>query len=218
VSIIKSVPNLISYLHKFSWNFSQFLAIYFELFSSEVIFNTENTDKWGPPVSAPSPCGCHMPALLARLKGAVGTPHRHPNSPPDRAPLSAPSPRLARAVPTAHSPGPKPPPCCPKPPHCCSSTALTPSLPAAPRQVSRATGRRCRLRAAANSPFVSPSQDRCRPPEPSPRRRTPSSIQFFSPSPSTRSSGELSPPPPCPVGSLSAVGARAPPFAPLLPL
>jgi hypothetical protein len=34
VSIIKSVPNLISYLHEFPWIFSQFLAIYFELFLS----------------------------------------------------------------------------------------------------------------------------------------------------------------------------------------
>jgi hypothetical protein len=32
VSIMKSVPNLIYYLHEFVWNFSQFLAIYFELF------------------------------------------------------------------------------------------------------------------------------------------------------------------------------------------
>jgi hypothetical protein len=30
VSIMKSVPNLISYLQEFFWNFSQFLAIYFE--------------------------------------------------------------------------------------------------------------------------------------------------------------------------------------------
>jgi hypothetical protein len=41
---------MIYYLHKFSWIFSQFQAIYFELFSSGVIFNMENTDKWGPPV------------------------------------------------------------------------------------------------------------------------------------------------------------------------
>jgi hypothetical protein len=51
VSIMKSVPNLVSYLHNLFWNFSQFLAIYFELFSSEVIFNTENADEWRPPVS-----------------------------------------------------------------------------------------------------------------------------------------------------------------------
>jgi hypothetical protein len=33
-----------------------------------------------------------------------------------------------------------------------------------------------------------------------------------------RSSGELSPPPPCPAGSLTVVGARQPPFASPLPL
>jgi hypothetical protein len=38
------------------------------------------------------------------------------------------------------------------------------------------------------------------------------------PFPSTRSSGELSPPPPCPAGSLSAVGARVPSLAPPPPL
>jgi hypothetical protein len=50
VSIIKSVPNLISYLHEFFQNCSQFLAIYFELYSSGVIFNSENADEWVPPV------------------------------------------------------------------------------------------------------------------------------------------------------------------------
>jgi hypothetical protein len=35
---MKSVPNLVFYLHEFFRNFSQFLAIYFELFSSGVIF------------------------------------------------------------------------------------------------------------------------------------------------------------------------------------
>jgi hypothetical protein len=60
----------------------------------------------------------------------------------------------------------------------------------------------------------SPSQDRRWPLEPSPHRRTPPPIRFFSPSLSTRSSGELSPPPLCPTNNLSAVGARAPPFAP----
>jgi hypothetical protein len=34
---MKSFPNLISYLHEFFWNFSQFLTIYFERFSSGVI-------------------------------------------------------------------------------------------------------------------------------------------------------------------------------------
>jgi hypothetical protein len=42
VSIKKSVPNFISYLHEWFRNFSQFLAIFYELFSSGVIyFNSE---------------------------------------------------------------------------------------------------------------------------------------------------------------------------------
>jgi hypothetical protein len=48
---MKSVPNFISYLHKFFWNFSQFLAIYFELFLSGSKFNLEIADMRGPPVS-----------------------------------------------------------------------------------------------------------------------------------------------------------------------
>jgi hypothetical protein len=62
---MKSVSNLISYLHEFFWNFSQFLANYFELFSSGVIFLIrKTTDAWGPAVSgsiAPHHAliGCH---------------------------------------------------------------------------------------------------------------------------------------------------------------
>jgi hypothetical protein len=74
---MKSVPNLISYLHKFFWNFSQFLAIYFELFLSRSKFNSEIADMRGPPVSrrfprrrppisAPSLRGCHAPAPRTR--------------------------------------------------------------------------------------------------------------------------------------------------------
>jgi hypothetical protein len=52
VSIIKSVPNLIFYFHEFSWIFSQFLAICFELFSFESDFLIQkNADVWGPMVS-----------------------------------------------------------------------------------------------------------------------------------------------------------------------
>jgi hypothetical protein len=47
---MKSVPNLISYMHKFSWNCSQLLAICFELFSFGSVFNLENLLPWGPPV------------------------------------------------------------------------------------------------------------------------------------------------------------------------
>jgi hypothetical protein len=46
---MKNVPNLISYLHEFFWNFSQFLAIFFELFSSGVIYLNSKFDwRVGP--------------------------------------------------------------------------------------------------------------------------------------------------------------------------
>jgi hypothetical protein len=45
---MKSVPNFISYLHEFSWNFSQLLPISFELFSFVSIFNSELNLPWGP--------------------------------------------------------------------------------------------------------------------------------------------------------------------------
>jgi hypothetical protein len=62
---MKSVPNLIFYLHKFSRNFSQFLAIYFEVFSSGVIFNSENADEWIPPVKRRAPRRVHLAARRA---------------------------------------------------------------------------------------------------------------------------------------------------------
>jgi hypothetical protein len=54
-SIMKSVPNLISYLHEFFQNFSQYLAICFELFSFSVIFNLEITDERAPPIRRRAP-------------------------------------------------------------------------------------------------------------------------------------------------------------------
>jgi hypothetical protein len=44
---MKSVSNLISYLYELLKNFSQFLAICFELFSFGVIFNSEITYELG---------------------------------------------------------------------------------------------------------------------------------------------------------------------------
>jgi hypothetical protein len=76
---MKSVPNLVSYLHNLFWNFSQFLAIYFELFSSEVIFNTENADEWRPPVSRRF---LHRARLSARRRRmAVMRPRRATRAP-----------------------------------------------------------------------------------------------------------------------------------------
>jgi hypothetical protein len=97
VSTMKSVPNLISYLHEFSWNFSQFLAVCFELLSLRSVFILEIADVWdppvslplsapGPPVCAPSPHGCHAPTPC--LKGTVGAARIRPDSRPhpDHAP------------------------------------------------------------------------------------------------------------------------------------
>jgi hypothetical protein len=63
---MKTVPKLVSYLHEFYWNYSQFLAIYYMLFSIEVIFNSENTDVWVPPVSRRCPCRAHLSATVLR--------------------------------------------------------------------------------------------------------------------------------------------------------
>jgi hypothetical protein len=58
-------------------------------------------------------------------------------------------------------------------------------------------------------PVAGPPPDTIAPPH---RKNAAAKPNFF-PSPSTRSSGELSSPPPCPEGSLTVVGARPPPFA-----
>jgi hypothetical protein len=56
MSIGKSVPNLISYIHEFFHNFSQSPAISFELISFRVNFNSEIADEQAPPVSRHAPC------------------------------------------------------------------------------------------------------------------------------------------------------------------
>jgi hypothetical protein len=131
---MKSVPNLISYLQDFFWNFSQFLAIYFERFSSGVILIQKTLTsgshlsdavvRAGPawqhaiatwlPRTAPHPC----------IKCSIGTTRRHPDSTAPfrpapfrprcrRCPNSLTSPR---PVPTAPSPlSEATPPPCPNP-------------------------------------------------------------------------------------------------------
>jgi hypothetical protein len=74
VTIMKSVTNLIFYLHEFFWNFSQFLTIYFKLFSSRVIFNSENTDQWAPPKTIISDRGSQFVARIwEQLHASLGT-------------------------------------------------------------------------------------------------------------------------------------------------
>jgi hypothetical protein len=104
VSIKKSVPNLISYLHEFVWSFTQFLAIFFELFSSWVIyFNSEIDRRVGPACQRQcAPCraliGCCGSRCLnapGSLKAALTAPFRQPLS--ERTPElpTAPLPELA---------------------------------------------------------------------------------------------------------------------------
>jgi hypothetical protein len=104
VLITKSIPNWISYLHEFSWNCLQHLAISFELFSFRIIFNSGiichgvppvnlSLSAPGPLVSTPSPRGatCHGSAatrLCSHLKG------QHPDR--DGPNAAATSRRLAR--------------------------------------------------------------------------------------------------------------------------
>jgi hypothetical protein len=80
---MKSVPNLIFYLHEFFWIFSQFLAIYFELFSSGVIFKFENLSRVGPTCQTPRAVAAWLPRAvpLARLKLAVETARRASRQP-----------------------------------------------------------------------------------------------------------------------------------------
>jgi hypothetical protein len=67
VSIMKSVRNLIFYLHYCFWNFSQFLAIYFERFSSGVILIRKTLTKWVPPVRRRCLRWAHLAARHCRV-------------------------------------------------------------------------------------------------------------------------------------------------------
>jgi hypothetical protein len=66
MSIGKSVLNLISYLHEFLQNFSQYPAFYFELISFGVNFNSEITDERTPSVSRRTPRRAHAAARRCR--------------------------------------------------------------------------------------------------------------------------------------------------------
>jgi hypothetical protein len=110
---MKIVPNLISYRHEFLWNFSQFLAIYFELFSSGSKFNSEIADMRGPPVSRRSPRQARLSARRRHV--AAMRPRRAIKAPTDSAVPTAPfrcpsrvvaSPRLASRAPVPTTPSP----------------------------------------------------------------------------------------------------------------
>jgi hypothetical protein len=72
---MKTFPNLIFYLYEFFWNLFQFLAIYFELFSSGVIFNLENTDEWVPPVRRRAPRRARLAARRCRVAATCRAAH-----------------------------------------------------------------------------------------------------------------------------------------------
>jgi hypothetical protein len=210
---MKSVPNFISYLHDFFWNCSQFLAIYFELFLSGVFLIRKTLTS-----------GSHQSDVAVRAGPAwqrtvaAWLPH------------AAPRPRIKCAVETAFRPAaraasPRPVPTAPPP----LSEATSPSMPEARRcpavsAVTRFIHGECRpsrplivfrpwsveLTSHSLLPVVGPPPATVAPP----RRKNATAELVFSPSPSTRSSSELFSPSPCPVGSLTAVGALPPPFAP----
>jgi hypothetical protein len=73
---MKSVPNLISYLHEFSWNFSQLLAICFELFSFGTIFNSKN-HCCGVPLVSLSLSLCVGPACQHAVSARLLRAHAH---------------------------------------------------------------------------------------------------------------------------------------------
>jgi hypothetical protein len=123
---MKSVPNLISYLHEFSWNFSQFLAICFELFSSRGNFYFEKLLTRGTHLSeavsrARPACQRAVSTWLpcARTHRAIKAPADHASWPrrrPDS--LTAASPRAPpTAVVRSHAPLSAPDRACPSAPH-----------------------------------------------------------------------------------------------------
>jgi hypothetical protein len=182
---MKSIPNLFSYLHKFSWNISQFLAIYFKLFSSGSNFYYRKTLTCGAqrsvvvsPRAAPwlANVGGNVWTRLCGLK-AVPTDRFRPAVSEDAAALpTLPSPRLAharpdRAISRVRS----------RPRRCPAASAIV-----NPSTVSEAPSTRL-------PPFspgtlehelplpLHPDAGPRRPPEPPPRRRTPPPSRFFHP-------------------------------------
>jgi hypothetical protein len=144
----------------------------------------------GLPGSAPLPRGCHVPRRTRALNALSGPRAGVPTAPRRSDWLSEP-PRLAPSRPRRR--------CCPKPRRrpCLKLVAVRPSPPS---------------RDSSTVSVAGPPPATVAPP----RRKNAAAEPVFSPS--TRSSGELFSPSPNPVGSLTAVGARPPPFAPPPPL
>jgi hypothetical protein len=152
---------------------------------------------------------------LQHVKCAVGTTRRRPDS---AVPTGCPkSPTSPRPVPTV--------------PSLLSEAALPPCLNPAAVQPSDAVASFVHGERRPSSPLAFlrpwsveltfPSLLTVTGPPPAtvapPRRKNTAAEPDSFPSPSTRSSGELSSPPPCPAGSFTVVGARPPPFVPPSP-
>jgi hypothetical protein len=169
----------------------------------------------GPPGSALLSRGCHVPRRARALNvlsgpraGVPTAPRRSDWSRSDR--LSEPP----RPVPTA------PPPLSEATPPSMSEARHCPAVPTVVRFVH---GERrpspplvvfrpwsVELTSPSLLPIAGPLPTTIAPPH----RKNTGAEPVFSPSPSTRSSGELFSPSPCPTGSLTVVGARPSPFAP----
>jgi hypothetical protein len=173
----------------------------------------------GPPGSAPLPRGCHASCRTRALNALSGPRAGIPTA--QRC-----SDRAAAAVRTA---SPRPVPTVPPPlseamPLSVSEAHRCPAVSAVPRFIHGE--RRSSPPLAVFRPWsvelTSPSLLPVAGPPPAtvapPRRKNATAEPVFSPSSSTRSSGELFSPSPCPAGSLTVVGARPPPFAPPPPL
>jgi hypothetical protein len=100
---MKSVSNLISYRHSFFRIFSQFLAIYFELFSSGSKFNSEIADMRGPSVSHRFPRRARLSARRSRALRALSGPRVGVLTATSRPRVSRPALRQRRHRPPHHA-------------------------------------------------------------------------------------------------------------------
>jgi hypothetical protein len=166
----------------------------------------------GPPGSALLPRGCHAPRHARMLNALSGPRADVPTAP--RRPNRLASPRPDCAITRSEAD------------HRCPSAPTTIVRPSDAVASFIHGERRLSSPLAVLHPWsVEPTSPSLLPvtgPPPAtvapPHRKNFAAEPVFSSSPSTRSSGELFSPSPCPTGSLTAVGARPPPFAPPPPL
>jgi hypothetical protein len=163
----------------------------------------------GPPSSAPLPRGCHAPRRSSALNALSGPRAGVPTAPfrphrrrcPNR--LALPRPNHTAAMSES---------CAVRPSDAVASFIHGDRRPSSPLAVLHSWS--VELTFPSLLPVAGPPPATVDPP----RRKSAAAEPVFSPSPSTRSSDELSSPPSCPAGSLTVVGARPPLFAPPPPL